>query len=143
MSDNASNRTIERKHSHVEICLHGDVAFNGKTTGFERFEFEPNALPELSFSDIDISTTFLGKIIGAPLMISSMTGGYSEAATLNQRLAEAAERFSIPLGVGSMRQALENSSYRESFAIVRSICSFHTDFCKYRSAGGSKRTDGK
>ncbi|NTV06308.1 MAG: type 2 isopentenyl-diphosphate Delta-isomerase [Chlorobiaceae bacterium] len=119
MSDNASNRTIERKHSHVEICLHGDVAFNGKTTGFERFEFEPNALPELSFSDIDISTTFLGKTIGAPLMISSMTGGYSEAATLNQRLAEAAERFRIPLGVGSMRQALENSSYRESFAIVR------------------------
>jgi isopentenyl-diphosphate Delta-isomerase len=119
MSDNASNSTIERKHNHVEICLHGDVAFNGKTTGFERFEFEPNALPELSFSDIDISTTFLGKVIGAPLMISSMTGGYSEAATLNRRLAEAAERFSIPLGVGSMRQALENTSYRESFAIVR------------------------
>jgi isopentenyl-diphosphate delta-isomerase len=119
MSDNANNRTIERKQNHVEICLHDDVAFRGKTTGFERFAFEHDALPELSFSDIDLSTTFLGKTIGAPLMISSMTGGYSEAAALNRQLAETAERFRIPLGVGSMRQALENSSYRESFAIVR------------------------
>ena len=119
MSETANSRTTERKQDHIEICLHGDVVFNGKTTGFERFAFEHDALPELSFSDIDLSTSFLGKSIGAPLMISSMTGGYSEAATLNQRLAEAAERFGIPLGVGSMRQALENSSYRESFAVVR------------------------
>ncbi len=119
MSDRTGNRTIERKQSHVDICLHGEVAFSGKTTGFEKLEFEHNALPEIAFSEVDLSTTFLGRKINAPLMISSMTGGYSEAATLNQRLAEAAERFGIPLGVGSMRQALENSSYRESFAIVR------------------------
>jgi isopentenyl-diphosphate delta-isomerase len=119
MSDTAGNITIARKHSHVEICLHGDIEFKSKTTEFERFEFVHNALPELSLSDIDISTTFLGRNIGAPLMISSMTGGYSEAAMLNRHLAEAAERFKIPLGVGSMRQALENPLYRESFAITR------------------------
>ncbi len=119
MNDKATKGTIERKQNHVEICLHDNVAFNGKTTGFERFAFEHDALPELSLSDIDISTTFLGKKIGAPLMISSMTGGYSEAATLNQQLAEAAEQFGIPLGVGSMRAALENRSYRESFAVAR------------------------
>ncbi|WP_076791564.1 type 2 isopentenyl-diphosphate Delta-isomerase [Chlorobium sp. KB01] len=119
MSETAGNITIERKHSHVEICLHGDIAFSGKTTGFERYEFEHNAVPELSFADISLSTTFLGRTIAAPLMISSMTGGYSEATYLNQRLAETAEQFRIPLGVGSMRQALENSSHRESFAIVR------------------------
>jgi len=110
MNETSGNRTVERKHSHVEICLHGDIAFSGKTTGFERFEFEHNAVPELSFADISLSTTFLGRTIAAPLMISSMTGGYSEATFLNQRLAETAEQFGIPLGVGSMRQALENSS---------------------------------
>ncbi len=119
MSNTADNITIERKHSHVEICLHGDVAFSSKTMGLEQFEFVHNALPELSLSDIDLSTTFLGKTIGAPLMISSMTGGYREAVTLNQHLAATAERFNIPLGVGSMRQALENSSHRESFSITR------------------------
>ncbi len=119
MSEKATKGTIERKQNHVDICLHDDVAFNGKTTGFERFAFEHDALPELSFSDIDLSTTFLGQPIGAPLMISSMTGGYSEAATLNQQLAEAAEQFGIPLGVGSMRPALENRLYLESFAVTR------------------------
>jgi len=119
MSNTTGKGTIERKHSHVEICLHGDIGFNRKTTGLERFEFEHNAVPELSLSDIDLSTTFLGRTIGAPLMISSMTGGFSEAALLNRRLAEAAEHFNIPLGVGSMRQALENSSYRESFSVTR------------------------
>ena len=93
MSDTKNNITIERKHSHVEICLHGDIGFNRKTTGLERFEFEHNPLPQLSFSDIDLSTTFLGRKIGAPLMISSMTGGFGEAEVLNQRLAEAAEQL--------------------------------------------------
>ncbi|MEI8033676.1 MAG: type 2 isopentenyl-diphosphate Delta-isomerase [Chlorobiaceae bacterium] len=119
MSDTTANRTIDRKQSHVEICLHGDVAFSRKSSGFERYRFEHNAVPELSFSCIDLSTTFLGRTVGAPLMISSMTGGYSDAVDLNRRLAEAAERFRIPIGVGSMRQALENSAHRESFSIVR------------------------
>lgn len=119
MSDTQDNITIERKHSHVEICLQGDIAFSSKTTGLERFEFVHNALPEVSLADIDISTTFLGRKIGAPLMISSMTGGYSDAARLNQHLAETAEWFNIPLGIGSMRQALENHRYRESFAVTR------------------------
>ncbi len=119
MSDKSSNRTIDRKQSHVEICLHGDVLFSGKSTGLERYEFESNALPEISCSEISLATTFLGRTIAAPLMISSMTGGYNEAEELNRQLAETAERFQIPLGVGSMRQALENSSQRESFAVVR------------------------
>ncbi|NTV98937.1 MAG: type 2 isopentenyl-diphosphate Delta-isomerase, partial [Chlorobiaceae bacterium] len=119
MTHNMDNITTRRKHSHVEICLHNEIAFSGKTTGFEKFEFEHDALPEISFSEIDLSATFLERKTGAPLMISSMTGGYSEASALNRSLAEAAEHFNIPLGVGSMRQALENASYRESFAVVR------------------------
>ena len=119
MNDALSNITIERKHNHVELCLHEDVCFDDKTTEFEQLEFRHNALPETRFSDIDLATTFLGRSIGAPLMISSMTGGFDEAVTLNRRLAEAAERFAIPLGIGSMRQALESSSKRESFSVVR------------------------
>ncbi|MBM3162095.1 MAG: type 2 isopentenyl-diphosphate Delta-isomerase [Chlorobi bacterium] len=119
MNDAHSNITIERKHSHVELCLHADVRFDRKTSGFEQFDFRHNALPEIRFSDVELSTTFLGRKIGAPLMISSMTGGYDEALRLNRRFAEAAEHFGIPLGIGSMRQALENSSKRETFSVVR------------------------
>jgi isopentenyl-diphosphate Delta-isomerase len=119
MSDSLSNITIERKHNHVEICLHEAVGFDRKSAGFDEIEFIHNALPEIRFSDIDLSTTFLGRKIGAPLMISSMTGGFEKASLLNRRFAEAAEHFGIPLGIGSMRQALENSTQKESFAIVR------------------------
>lgn len=119
MTQTTTTSTTERKHSHVDICLNGDVAFSRKTTGFERCSFIPNALPEIRHADIDLTTTFLGRRIGAPLMISSMTGGYSEAEELNRKLAETAERFSIPIGVGSMRQALEEPSHRDSFAVVR------------------------
>ncbi|TCD48893.1 type 2 isopentenyl-diphosphate Delta-isomerase [Chlorobium sp. N1] len=119
MSTTITNSTAERKHSHVDICLHGEVAFSSATTGLERYRLRHNALPEVSFEEISTETVFLGKHIGMPLMISSMTGGYSEAADLNRQLAECAERFRIPLGVGSMRQALEDTRHRDSFSIVR------------------------
>jgi len=119
MSTTITNSTAERKHSHVDICLREDVAFSTLTTGFEQYRLRHNALPELKYADLSTETDFLGKRISLPLMISSMTGGYSEAADLNRKLAEAAERFQLPLGVGSMRQALEESSHRDSFAVVR------------------------
>ena len=119
MQQNSASITAERKHSHVEICLHQEVRFDGASTGLEAYAFEHNAAPEIDFAEIDLSTHFLGRKIGLPLMISSMTGGYGDALALNRTLAAAAETYSIPLGVGSMRQALEGQSHRDSFAIVR------------------------
>ena len=119
MQETIAAITAERKHSHVDICLNREVCFDLQSTGLGAYRFEHNAVPEIDASAIDLSTEFLGKKIGLPIMISSMTGGYGDALALNRTLAEAAERFQIPLGVGSMRQALEGSSHRESFSIVR------------------------
>jgi isopentenyl-diphosphate delta-isomerase len=119
MQQTSAAITAERKHSHVEICLHREVRFDGAATGLGEYAFEHNAAPEINAAEIDLSTDFLGRRIGLPLMISSMTGGYGDALTLNRTLATAAEKYSIPLGVGSMRQALEGSSHRDSFAVVR------------------------
>lgn len=113
------NQTVERKHSHVELCLNADVSFSSRTNGLERIELVHNAAPELNFQDIDLSTTFLGQRIDYPFMISSMTGGYGHAEDLNRTIAETAARLNIPLGVGSMRQALENSDHQKSFSVVR------------------------
>ena len=111
--------TVDRKQSHVEICLNRNVGFESKTTGFEQYEFTHNAAPEINHSEIDLSTNIFGYRVSYPFMISSMTGGYDKAEHLNRTLAQTAEKLNIPLGVGSMRQALENSSYRESFSVVR------------------------
>lgn len=115
-----SSETVERKQRHVELCLGGDVDFS-KLNGFERYAFLHNAAPELNFQEIRLATSFLGNEIAFPLMISSMTGGYNGATQVNAILAEACQELNIPLGVGSMRQALESQSQMGSFSVVRDV----------------------
>jgi isopentenyl-diphosphate delta-isomerase len=113
------SRTSSRKQQHIHISLTKDVAFRTKSSGFERWDFLHNALPEINHSEIDTSTVFLGKKISLPFMISSMTGGYVEAEKINRQLAEVCARKNIALGVGSQRQASENEKYHRSFTVVR------------------------
>jgi isopentenyl-diphosphate Delta-isomerase len=109
--------TQTRKADHIRICLEEDVEFNFKTNGFEKYDFAHCCLPELDYSDIDISTVFLNKKLGAPLLISSMTGGTQQAGMINQRLAEVAQYYKIAMGVGSQRVALEKPQVADTFAM--------------------------
>ncbi len=113
------HRTTSRKKQHVDITLTKDVRFKGKTTGLERLEFVHNALPEINLEEIDTRTPFLGKEIAFPLMVSCMTGGYGGALAINRDLAVVCESAGIALGVGSQRQALEESRYHRTFSVVR------------------------
>ncbi|HAA32843.1 MAG TPA: type 2 isopentenyl-diphosphate Delta-isomerase [Cyanobacteria bacterium UBA8553] len=112
--------TQTRKADHLRICLDEDVQFHGVTNGLERYRFTHCCLPELNRSEIDITTTFLGKSLGAPLLISSMTGGTEQAKTINFRLAEVAQHYQLAMGVGSQRVAVENPLVADTFA-VRSL----------------------
>ena len=114
-------RTSTRKQEHVKLTLAKDVSFQHKTAGFERWEFQHNALPELDFSDVDPSTTFLGKKLSFPFVISSMTGGYEDATRINRQLAEVCAEKHLAMGVGSQRQALEDKKFHRSFSIVREV----------------------
>lgn len=96
------------KAHHIDACLSPEVEYT-KTTGFEAWDFENQALPECSLNDIDLSMSLCGKSLAAPLMIAPMTGGIERAHEINRRLARAAERFGIPMGVGSQRVAVENA----------------------------------
>lgn len=112
--------TQTRKADHLRICLDEDVQFHQTKSGFEGYRFTHCCLPELDRSEVDISTTFLRKHLGAPLLISSMTGGTQQARTINYRLAEAAQRYKLAMGVGSQRVAVENPQVADTFA-VRSL----------------------
>ncbi|MBS1910511.1 MAG: type 2 isopentenyl-diphosphate Delta-isomerase [Bacteroidetes bacterium] len=103
----------------MELCVREDVAFHAKTTGLELFELEHNALPELDLEDVATSVTFLGKECSMPLIVGSMTGGYSEAERINRELGEVCETLRIPMGVGSQRQTLASADYVESFRAAR------------------------
>ena len=114
---NISAQTQNRKADHIRICLEEDVQSHQITNGLERYRFTHSCLPELNHNDIDISTTFLGKHLGAPLLISSMTGGTEQAAMINQRLAQVAQDYKIAMGVGSQRVAVEKPQVADTFAV--------------------------
>lgn len=111
--------TSERKTEHIRLCLEEQVNAEGIRTGFEKYVFRHNALPELNFDDISLKTTFLGAPIRTPLLISSMTGGSKLAGEINMRLAEAAERRGWTMGVGSIRAAVERDELAPTFAVRR------------------------
>lgn len=119
VSDQSSS-TQSRKADHLRICLDEDVQFHETTHGLEHYRFTHCCLPELNRTEIDISTTFLGKNLDAPLLISSMTGGTELAQIINYRLAEVAQHYKIAMGVGSQRVAVENPQVAATFA-VRSL----------------------
>ncbi len=108
-----------RKLDHVRIVLAEDVAAKGIHTGFAAYRLPHEALPELDMSRIDMSISFLGKPLRAPLLISSMTGGANDVAGINMALAEAAEFLGLAMGVGSQRAALGDDRLRFTYQVRR------------------------
>jgi len=97
--------------------LEENVTSKGLTSGFERWRFVHCALPEIDLSDVDTSTTFLGRRLAAPILISCMTGGTSEARAINLTLARVAQERSLAMGLGSGRALLEDPSLLETFDV--------------------------
>lgn len=108
-----------RKNEHIRINLDENVQ-SGLTNGLEKYHFIHQALPELNLEDIDLGVQLFDKRLQAPLLISSMTGGAEQAATINRTLAQAAQARGIAMGVGSQRAALERHELVASFQ-VRSV----------------------
>ena len=108
----------QRKADHIKINLEKDVR-SALTTGLENYHFIHEALPELDLAQIDTSLSLFGKELSAPILISSMTGGTSDAEAINLRLAEAAQEMKVAMGVGSQRAAIENLDQAKTFQVRR------------------------
>mgnify|MGYP001052298481 CR=1 FL=1 len=112
-----SSQHQQRKTDHIRINLQENVDFEHISTGFELYRFVHCAMPNINFEDIDTSVTLLGKRLAAPLIISSMTGGTSEARAINQRLAEAAQHAGVGMGLGSQRAAIDGDSLTDTYQV--------------------------
>jgi isopentenyl-diphosphate Delta-isomerase len=121
VSDRPSDIEIikQRKRDGIEIPLNNDVQAKTTSTYLEYVKLIHNALPELDYDEIDISTTFLKRKFSAPLIIDSMTGGAPEAARINGRLGELAEKYGFAMGLGSQRAGLESKELAETYSIAR------------------------
>jgi isopentenyl-diphosphate delta-isomerase len=111
------SQTEERKREHVQISLKENVAAHHNY--WDDVQLIHNALPEINENEIELSTQLFGKKLKAPLIISGMTGGYSEGKKINDHLAAAASKFQIGMGVGSQRAALENQKVAETYSVIK------------------------
>lgn len=106
-----------RKRDHLALCGDEDVEYRGKTTLFEDVDLVHDALPELAVDGIDTSTELFGKRLAAPLLVTGMTGGTSEAAAVNRDLAAVCETHGIAFGVGSQRVMQVTPALADTFRV--------------------------
>jgi isopentenyl-diphosphate delta-isomerase len=124
LSDKADSQadieTIKRrKKEGIDIPIQKNVQAKTTTTYLEFVRLIHNALPEIDYDEIDISTTFLNRLFAAPLVIDSMTGGTPEAFMINARLGELAEKYGFAMGLGSQRAGLHSEELAETYSVAR------------------------
>ena len=111
------SRTEQRKAEHVNIILQENVSAEANYWG--DVHLVHRALPEIDLEDVDTSCTLLGRKLAAPILISSMTGGFGMGREINANLAKAAAEVRVAMGVGSQRAALEKPELAETYSVVR------------------------
>ncbi len=99
-----------RKSDHISLALNNQTGIPEKDP---RFFYEPmlrghpdDSLPE---------TRFGGKVMKAPIWISSMTGGTPQARTINHNLAGLAAEFGFGMGLGSCHILLRDEQHLPDF----------------------------
>ena len=113
------SKTEQRKAEHVNIILQENVS--AEYNYWSDIRLVHRALPEVDLDDIDVSVKFLGKKLAAPLVISSMTGGFGMGKEINANLAKGAAEVGVAMGVGSQRAALEKPELEPTYAVVRNF----------------------
>ena len=106
-----------RKLRHIEARLLPESQYQGVTSGLEHVPWPYQALPELDLDSVDLSCTFLGKRLSAPVPIGAMTGGAEKSALINRHLGLAAQQLGLGLMLGSQRVMLERPETRGSFQV--------------------------
>ena len=111
------SRTEQRKAEHVNIILNENVS--AEYNYWNDVHLLHRAIPEIDLDDIDVSTTLFGRKLRAPLVISSMTGGFGMGREINANLAKGAAEVGVAMGVGSQRAALEKPELVDTYSVVK------------------------
>lgn len=67
--------------------------------------------------DVDTSISLFGRTLSAPVLISCMTGGTSQARRVNRTLARAAQEQRLAMGLGSGRALIEHPDLIDTFDV--------------------------
>jgi isopentenyl-diphosphate delta-isomerase len=110
-----------RKDEHLSLAQKywHDGRLSGN--GLENIRLIPNTLPEISMSEVDISSQLFDHHFEKPFYIEAMTGGTPRGDKINAQLAEIAKNQHIAMAVGSQSIALKYPELEAGFTKVREI----------------------
>ena len=106
-----------RKADHLALAASGEVEFRQTRTLLEGLRLIHQSLPEIKLDEIELDAEIAGRRLRAPLVVSGMTGGTPQAATLNRDLARAAERLGLAFGLGSQRAMAVHPELASTFQV--------------------------
>ena len=117
MPDNYS-QFEQRKQDHIELALmQSNQAY--ELNGLDAVHLMHEALPDLDFDALDISSQRLGVPVDKPFMVASMTAGHEQADVLNRHLMGACSTMSWAMGVGSQRRELTDPNAHAVWSPLR------------------------
>lgn len=108
----------QRKRDHLRIALDSTVQ-SSLSAGLESVSLIHEALPDLNFEDIDLSSDLNGHKLSVPYFVSSMTAGHEHGHRVNLALAKLSERRQILMGVGSQRRELQDPAAAAEWTNLR------------------------
>ncbi len=111
----------KRKKEHLEHALVSKHQASG-LSGLDQIVLSHEALPEIDFSTIDLSSECLGYKTQVPFYISGMTAGHGSSFEINHVLAKACSQRGWAMGVGSQRRELEDSRGVDRWKELRAEC---------------------
>lgn len=115
--DITDSNAADRKKDHIDLAFKSKVPISNIDT---RFQYEPLLIAHPNNTE-NLGLNFLGKKFGAPIWVSSMTGGTAKASIINKNLALASGEFKLGMGLGSCRQLLFSDEYLKDFQVRKYI----------------------
>lgn len=108
----------KRKRDHIALALMPDNQAHELNT-LDNITLCHEALPDLDFNTIDISTMRFGNVVAKPFFVSSMTAGHQDATPINHHLIAACAESGWAMGVGSQRRELTDAKAAVEWRILR------------------------
>lgn len=108
----------KRKQDHIQLALMPANQAN-ELNALDSVGLIHDALPDLDFTEICLTTTRFGHIVPKPFLVSSMTAGHQQASVINRHLIEACAQSGWAMGVGSQRRELSDKQAAKEWQCLR------------------------
>ncbi|KTD32698.1 isopentenyl pyrophosphate isomerase [Legionella israelensis] len=121
----------QRKQDHITLALM-QANQSSEFNFLDQVSLQHEALPDLNFDDIDISTKRFGQVVLTPFLVSSMTAGHQHAVNINRNLINACAQSGWVMGVGSQRREITDKQAASEWMNLRLD---YPDVCLFSNLG--------